>query len=312
MKEIAILSNSTAIQELTTPEKLINRFFEYLDVSAQSVQTYRKGIRQFMKYLHEEHISRPTRETVLAYKRKMTGKGLKPSTVALYLSAIRRFFAWCASEKLYEDITRGVKSPRQQPGHKRDYLTGSQISAMLERTQSKRDYAMLALIATCGLRTIEIVRADIEDIRTLGDTTVLFICGKGRTDKTEFVKLSEPVAKALQEYLSERGSVKPNEPLFASESRRNAGQRLTTRTVSGICKRAMREAGFDTPRLTAHSLRHSAATIALQAGMCLEDVQQFMRHTSINVTMVYNHAVSRMKSQCEASITESIFGRRCA
>ena len=308
MKELARISSSTSIQGFITPEKLINRFFEYLDVSAQSVQAYRNGITQFMKYLAMENISRPTRETVLSFKRSLIERGLKHSTIALYLSALRRFFAWSASEGLYENITDGIKSPKQQAGHKRDYLSGSQIQAMLKQTQSNRDNAMIALIASCGLRTVEVIRANVEDIRILGDTTVLYVQGKGRSDETEFVKLSEPVVKAIQEYLSSRGQVSGNEPLFVSESRRNKDQRLTTRTVSGVCKQTMRQAGYDSPRLTAHSLRHSAATLSLLAGVELSDVQQFMRHSSIATTMIYAHNVSRLKSLCESSVTAAIFG----
>ena len=261
-----------------------------------------------MQYLHRENISKPTRETVIAYKKELTAKGLKPSTIALYLSSIRRFFAWCESEKLYENITNGVKSPKQQAGHKRDYLSGAQIAGMLQNAQSKRDYAMISLIATTGLRTVEVVRADICDIHNIGGIWVLDIQGKGHSGKDAYVKLSEPVYQAIQAYLTERGNVKPNEPLFVSESRRNAGKRLTTRTVSGICKQAMKRAGYDSPRLTAHSLRHSAATLALLAGVELTDVSAFMRHSNINITMIYNHSVNRLKSLCESSVTSAIFG----
>jgi integrase/recombinase XerC len=310
---VKLQDNANGKVELTissTPETMISRFFAFLDTSEQTVRTYRYGISQFMKYLHAENINRPTRENVIAFKKALIAKGLKPSTIALYLSAIRRFFSWSASEGLYPNITDGVKSPKQQGGHKRDYLSGSQIQAMLKSTTSKRDYAMIALIACTGLRTIEIVRANVEDIRTLGASTVLYVCGKGRTDKTEFVNLSEPVLKALQESLSERGNPKGNEPLFVSESRRNSGKRLTTRTVSGVCKNAMKKAGYNSNRLTAHSLRHSAATLALLGGASLEDVQQFMRHSSVNVTMIYVHSVQRLKSQCESCVTSAIFGER--
>ena len=133
----------------------------------------------------------------------------------------------------------------------------------------------------------------------------------GHSGKDAYVKLSEPVYQAIQAYLSERGKVKPNEPLFVSESHRNAGKRLTTRTVSGVCKQAMKKAGYDSSRLTAHSLRHSAVTLALQAGMSLTDVQQFARHSSINVTMIYNHDLNRLKSMCESAITRAILGE-CA
>ena len=95
MKElvkVSAIQDSITIQDSYTPEKLISRFFEFLDVSEQSTRTYKYGIKQFMAYLHNENISKPTRETIISYKKAMISKGLKPSTVALYLSSIRRFF----------------------------------------------------------------------------------------------------------------------------------------------------------------------------------------------------------------------------
>ena len=310
---VKLQDNANGKVELTissTPETMISRFFAFLDTSEQTVRTYRHGISQFMKYLHAENINRPTRENVIAFKKALIAKGLKPSTIALYLSAIRRFFSWSASEGLYPNITDGVKSPKQQGGHKRDYLSGSQIQAILKSTTSKRDYAMISLIACTGLRTIEVCRANIGDIHNVGGVWLLDIQGKGHSSKDAYVKLSEPVLKALQEYLSKRGNAKGNEPLFVSASRRNSGQRLTTRTVSGLCKQAMKKAGYDSPRLTAHSLRHSAATLSLLAGMELSDVQAFMRHTSISTTMIYAHNVNRLKSLCESAVTSAIFEER--
>ena len=90
-------------------------------------------------------------------------------------------------------------------------------------------------------------------------------------------------------------------------SKRNYGQALTTRTISGVCKNAILAAGFNSKRLTAHSLRHTAVTLALIAGENLADVQAFARHSSINTTMIYNHSVNRMTSQCETLIAKSIF-----
>ena len=138
--------------------------------------------------------------------------------------------------------------------------------------------------------------------------TVLYVMGKGKTSKGDFVKISEPVMAAIREYLSARGEVNDNEPLFVSCSRRNKGQRLTTRTISSVCKSAMIQAGFNSRRLTAHSLRHSAVTLALLGGMSLDDVSAFARHSSIAITQIYNHSINRMRSQCEQTVTAAIFG----
>lgn len=292
---------------------IVNRFTEFLDVSEITVKAYRSGIRQFMMYLNMQNVTMPTRESVVMFKKALVAEGRKPSTVALYLAAIRRFSAWLASEGLCADFAQGVKSPRMEKSHKRDALTGTQIRSCIQginRTslQGKRDYAAFLLMATCGLRTIEVVRASVGDLQEVQGQAVLFVHGKGRSDKSDFVKLSAPVLQALREYLSERGQVREDAPLFASCSRRNKGGRLTTRTVSAIAKQAMIHAGYNSRRLTAHSLRHSAATLAIDAGMPLQEVCEFMRHSDISVTMVYVHTRARLKSQCEDAVTASIFG----
>ncbi len=292
---------------------VITRFTEFLDVSEITVKAYRSGIRQFITFLTLQNITQLNRETVIAFKKALINNGAKPSTVAMYLAAIRRFSAWCASEGLCADFAQGVKSPRMDKSHKRDALTGAQMKACVQginrsTLQGKRDYAAFLLMATCGLRTIEVSRANVGDLQEVQGQAVLFVHGKGRSDKSDFVKLSAPVLQALREYLSDRGQVQEDAPLFASCSRRNRGQRLATRTVSAIAKSSMVRAGFNSRRLTAHSLRHSAATLAIDAGLPLQEVCEFMRHSDISVTMVYVHTRARLKSQCEDAVTASIFG----
>ena len=289
-----------------------NRFFSYLDVSAITLKAYRTGVKQFISYMQLNCEKMPSRKTVINFKQSLIANGAKPSTVSLYLSAIRRFFGWLETEGLYEDITRGIKSPRMEKGHKRDALSANQLKNCIQnmsRNDEKglRDKAMFLLMSTCGLRTVEITRANVEDLVDLQGVPVLFVQGKGRSDRKEFVKLSAPVYSLICEYLSARGQVSGNEPLFVSTARRNRGHRLTTMTVSSVAKSAMKKAGYNSPRLTAHSLRHSAATLAIQAGMSLPDVQAFMRHSSINVTMIYNHSINRLNSQCENAVTAAIF-----
>lgn len=291
---------------------MIDRFVQYLDISPASVRSYMTGIKVFMQYLSENGINTPTKETITQYKKYLSATK-SANTTALYLSSIRRFFSWCASENLYSDITLGIKSPKIDKGHKKDAFSASQIKQIItdidrQSLKGKRDYAIFCLMSATGLRTCEVTRADVADIRTVQGETCLFIQGKGRTSKSDFVKLSEPLLQAIREYLKARGNVADNEPLFASLSRRNFGGRMTTFSVSRICKTAMRHSGFDSRRLTAHLLRHSAVTIALLAGMSLQDVSQFARHGSINVTLIYAHDIERLKSKVENTISNAIFG----
>lgn len=292
---------------------LLSDFIDYLDVSPATVQTYSKSLRQLFRYLTAQGISNPTRESLLEFRKSLENDGHKASTIALYLAAARRFFTWCEQKGIYPNVASGIKAPRISKGHKKDCMNGTQVLQVMNgidrsSLEGLRNYAVLALMATCGLRTVEVVRANVEDLRNECGVHVLYVQGKGKNDKADFVKLSEPVLKAIREYLTARGQVKGNAPLFASCSRRNRGRRLTTRTISGIAKSSMLRAGYNSTRLTAHSFRHTAITLALMNGHTLADVQNFARHSSINTTMIYNHAVNRMKSLCEMSVSNAIFG----
>lgn len=293
-------------------ESMLNRFIQFVDVSKLSVRSYISGVRVFLAYLSENGITTPTRETVLSYKKALCEK-YAANSVALYLSSLRRFFSWTESEGLFPNITAGIKSPKISHDHKRDAFGANELREIIsgikrEGIEGKRNYAILTLIASCGLRCIEVVRCNVGDLHRVAGVTVLDVQGKGHSAKDSFVKIAPSVEKALREYLQERGSVSDDEPLFVSCSRRNKGARLTTQTISQVCKRSMVAAGYNSKRLTAHSLRHSSITIALLQGMSLDDVSAFARHSSIAVTMIYNHAVQRMKSQCESSIACAIFG----
>ena len=302
---------SEIAQRKSNFEDMLNRFVQFVDVSQSSTKTYINGVRVFLRYLSENDINTPTRETILQYKKYLM-QAKSANTTAIYLSSLRRFFAWCASENLYGDITLGVKSPHIGTGHKKDAFSAQQIKSIIsgiERkgVKGKRDYAIFTLCVATGLRTCEIIRADIQDIRNVGGETVLYIQGKGRTSKSDFVKLSEHVLNAIREYLSARGKVAESEPLFASVSHRNAGGRMTTRSISRICKSAMLKSGYNSKRLTTHSLRHTAITIALLAGLPIQEVSRFARHTNISVTMIYSHDIERLKSKCENAISNAIF-----
>lgn len=292
--------------------ELLSDFYAFLDVSPKTLSTYQRAMRQVFKYFTENGISQPAHQDIVDFKKALEAKGRKPATIGLYLAACRRFFDWTEQAGIFPNVARGVKAPRQERGHKRDYFGAVQLKGIMsgmsrDTLQGKRDYAVFALMATCGLRTIEISRANIEDLRNLGGEMILYVQGKGRKDRTEFVKLPAPLLEAINDYLTLRGNAPDGAPLFAGIGNRNRNGRMTTHTISQIAKKAMKAAGYNSRRLSAHSLRHSAVTISLLAGQSLAEVQSFARHTNIATTQIYSHAVERIRSTCEASIASAIF-----
>lgn len=291
---------------------LFDRWIAYIDAKPKTIETYTRAIRQFSYFLQANGISQPTRDHIIAYRDTLRADH-KPTTVQAYIMAVKLFFQWTEQEGLYPDIAKHIKGAKLDRDHKKDYLTPKQVSKLLasiDRNSLKglRDYAIIALMVTSGLRTVEVMRANIEDMRTVADFTALFIQGKGHEEKNTYIKIVEPVEEALRAYLTTRGTTEPTAPLFASDSDRNSGKRMTTRSISRIVKDALRAAGFNSDRLTAHSLRHTTATLNLLNGGTVEETQQLLRHTNINTTLIYSHALERAKNNSEERVAKAIFG----
>ena len=311
MNQVQIIRPCQLVTRIKT-ENLIERYLAFVDVAKKSAETYAKAIKQLVIYLTLRNIEQPQRKDIISFREELRATNHKASTIQTYIVSVRLFFKWTAQEGIYPNIADNIKCPKVSREHKKDYLTANQIKNILKgidtsTLQGKRDYALISLLVTCGLRTIEVVRANKEDLQALGENTVLYIQGKGREDKAEYVKVPAQTEKAIREYLKERGKTEASEPLFASLSNNSKGQRMTTRAIRGIVKENFLKAGYDSDRLTAHSLRHTAVTLSLLAGKDITEVQEFARHRNIATTMIYNHALDKAKNSCSNAISDAIF-----
>lgn len=312
MNALATVQSGNIIEQQEVGVELFNRFIAYLDTTTKTIETYTKALRQLFSYFSLNGIKQPQREDIIAFREELKASGHKPTTIQNYITATKLFFSWTAQEGYYPNIADHLKGAKLDREHKKDYLTSRQVKEVLENIerdslQGLRDYAILTLMVTGGLRDIEVSRADIGDLRTAGESTVLYVQGKGRQEKTEYVKISPPVEKAIRAYLKARGDAGETEPLFTSLSNNSKGKRLTTRSISGTVKKRLKEAGYNSERLTAHSLRHTAVTLSLLAGKDITEVQQFARHANITTTMIYNHSLDKAKNSCSEAIAQAIF-----
>lgn len=310
MNEVVRISQNTQLVSLLSVS-WVDDFINFMDVTEKSISTYKRALKQFVRYLQGNGIASPQRQDVISFREELK-KDHKPTTVQLYMVSIRLFFKWLEQKGLYKNIADNIKGAKISKEHKKDCLTTKQIKSILSNIDrntltGKRDYAILTLMITGGLRTIEVSRADIEDLRPLGDDTVLYIQGKGREEKTDYVKIVPEVEDAIRAYLKALGNTKHKSPLFMSTSNNNTGGRLSTRSISGIVKTHFKNAGYDSDRLTAHSLRHTTGTINLKNGGTLEETQQLLRHSNINTTMIYLHHLQRADNKSEERVASAIF-----
>ncbi len=292
-------------------QALIDQFIASQDIAKSSKETYRKALKQFVSWLDEtcrlDHPSQLQREDILAYRDFLKAENRSSYTVSNYLTPVRKLFEWLESEKIYPNIARNVKGAKKARGFRKDCLTPEQIREALDSIDTStqdglRDYALFNLLVRTGLRTIEIIRATVGDVRQQSGEAVLWIQGKGRDDKDDFVLLLPDALRPINRYLASRGKLSANDPMFSSHSNRNNGTALTTRSIRRIIKNILRSIDIDSDRLSAHSLRHTAVTLSIKGGATLQQAQAMARHSDPKTTMVYFHNLDRINSGAERFI----------
>ena len=288
-------------------EQLLLRFAASQDVAPSSRATYLRTVRQFFRWVREQALplSVLTRVEVLRYREDLLASGMSSLSVGAYLTSVRRFFAWAEGEKVYPNIARDVKGPKRKQQFRKQALTAAKAKEVLsyQDGQGLRDHAILNILLRTGLRTIEVIRANVEDITYKAGTRVLLVHGKGRSERDAFVILTDTAYQPIADYLATRGKVKAGEPLFTSHSNNSKGGRLSTRTVSGIAKQSLRSVGLDSKEYTAHSLRHTTAVTIMRAGGSIEDAQHVLRHSSPATTQIYTATIKeelRLRNSTES------------
>ena len=297
--EIVPAHNSMPTSTLPTfsTDQILNlykSFIDYTDRKDTTVKGYFCCIRQFIKWLELNDIRQPERTHIKDYRDYLASSDLAPGTQAQYLRAVKHFFKWTASEGRYPNIADNIHGAKvKNDCHKRDALPREAVEPIarsIDRSteDGKRLYAMFLLMAKCGLRCIEIRRADVGDIKIMSGDPYLYVQPKGHDDKDSIKYLVADVKEAIDDYLSCRTEkVTPKSPLFTSTSNRSKGGRLATTTISVMIKELLVSAGYDSDRITAHSVRATAATAGFEAGLTLFEVQQLMGHCDPATTEIY-------------------------
>lgn len=228
-----------------------------------------------------------------AYARSLTGA---PTSRARALAALSSLYAYAAEHDVVTDNPwRHVKRPKisaddsTTPG-----LTAEETRRLIAAAadDSPRSEALVTVLATMALRVGELLGADVTDIGYDRGHTVLRVTRKG--GKRQAVPMPPATLDAVRRYLAGR----QDGPLITTAratSTTAAGNRVREEYVHRLLRRLARTAGLpQASTIRPHSLRHSAATAALDAGASLADVQDWMGHADPRTTRRYDRARNRL------------------
>ena len=288
MKEIVLnKENELAI------EPLIQRFLNYIDVSDNTIKSYNVGLIQFNEYLKKNNIKTPTREDVINFREELK-ETHKPNTINTYIIAIRNFYSWLEYENITKDITKKIKGIKIERRHFKRGLSQDEIKRVLSVCKDSREELLIKLMITCALRVNEVRNIRIQDFYDDKGVVMLKVLGKARDGlKQDSVKIDDRILELIKKYCEEY-NVK--DYLFFSTSNNNKGNMMSTFSFRNIVNGLFQRANLDMNMLSPHSTRHTSCELALENGIALQDVSEYMRHKSITTTMTYAKELNQRNS----------------
>lgn len=314
MKALANVNATAIVGVEYFSTSVIDEFIASRHASENTNRTYRNALNQLIKFFAQNHISTPQESDVDNFVNTLKASKKSAATLRLYTTVTKSFFSFTARKAIYPNVAADVTLKlRKTNTHSKRALTNEQAQKLLASVEgndvlAKRDRAILALALTCGLRTCEISRANVGNLRADAGGGYLDVQGKGRLTADATVKIAPKVFSLLQSYLEMRGELADDSPLFISESRQNRGVRLSVQSVQKMIKRRLQAAGvYAKNAVTPHSCRHFAATCALKGGVDVREVSAMLRHSSLNVTLVYAHDISLETRRAENVVADSLF-----
>jgi site-specific recombinase XerD len=202
-------------------------------------------------------------------------------------STVKSFFNYLTLKRHLLDfnVCQELDMPKRQASLPR-YLEESECERLLAACDGPfayRDYAILMLLLSCGLRVSELVSLNVTDVYE----DHVRVLGKGNKERIVF--FAEGCREALDDYLDVRNveHVKESDKNALFISRKNC--RITVRGIQNMLDSKLLAAGLDASRYSPHKLRHTAATLMLKNGVDTRALQEVLGHSNLNTTQIYTH-----------------------
>ena len=277
--------------------------------AGNTLEAYRRDLDDYFAYLQETRTDalEAGAATVRAFLGNLTVRGLKPSSAARRLSAVRQFHKFLYVEGYAtSDPTAAVQGPKRGRTVPK-VLSIDDVDRLLtvareaaeradasptEQLRAARLHCLLELLYASGLRVSELIALP----KTAARTRDRFLVVRGKGGRERLVPLTDAARRAARDYLalleSQGGAAAPW--LFPADS--EAGH-LTRQAFARDLKIAAAAAGLRADRISPHVLRHAFASHLLQNGADLRIVQELLGHADISTTQIYTHVLDeRLKS----------------
>lgn len=283
-----------------------NRHINILGYSENGKQIKYANVAEFLVWLEcqgHNQIEKVTPADIKEYYQYLKNRPHKKQpgvlslkTITHHMRSIRTFFAWLQeSGKLITNPMSTLKFPypKQTPG-KRTVLTLPEIRELYRATETLQERVILSLGYGCGLRSMELVSVNLDDIR-LNDG--ILIVPKGKGNKRRVIPMSTGVKADLENYIeNERDLYLKSEKETQALILNIKGDRMRKYTCRKILRKLITRTGnkkIIQKEISIHNLRHSIATHLLEQGVPVEQVRNFLGHAHLETTEIYTRVNQR-------------------
>ncbi|MCA9349654.1 tyrosine-type recombinase/integrase [Candidatus Saccharibacteria bacterium] len=285
----------------------ISNYLDYLEVekgrSLKTIENYSSYLGRLWDYMADQYgeeveVSKLDLDRVTGWRQKLNrialddGRKISRTTQNYHLIALRGMLKYLARrgvKTLGADQIELAKVQRRQVAFLSIDEVGNLIAGIDQHTEiGKRDFAIINLLFSTGLRVSELAGLNRSDINL--DNGEFVVRGKGQKDR--IVYISDQATRAVSDYLEDRDDY--FQPLFRhysgvqSEQDNGESVRLSPRSIQRMVSKYAKLAGI-LKKVSPHTLRHSFATDLLSNGADLRSVQSLLGHANIATTQVYTH-----------------------
>lgn len=260
-------------------DEIIKMFFVSKKISGfsdRSINFYGNTIRQFRRMINKPLGMITTSDIRLFLGRKQIYDNCSPG----YLNDMRRilssFFKWLTAENYIAKNPMVLIGNIKEPKIIKKPFSEIEIERLRENCSDSREQAIIETLLSTGCRAAELLSIDIENIDFINKEII--VLGKGSKERVVYLnaKAVFELNKYIKDYQIESG------PVFISKRQR---KRLAAAGLQGIIKKLGERAKV--PGCHAHRFRRTMATLALNRGMPIEQVQQLLGHEDIGTTTLY-------------------------
>ena len=247
-------------------------------LSQRTINNYRYTLEGFAEKVNKS-VSKITTDDIRGYISYLSDtRHLRDTSLQTHINTLRAFFGWLyVEEKIKKNPMLKIRSLKIDKKSARQALSTEELERLRDACKGYREKALVEFLVSTGCRLSEVAELNMEDLNQNERSVV--VTGKGDKDRT--VYFSVRARLMLQEYSKER---KGGAGLFVSLKKpyRALKQRAIERIVHTVSVRA----GL-ADRVHPHLLRHTFATLALNAGMDVTAIQRLLGHEDIATTQIY-------------------------